>query len=171
MMKTVYIFLIGLCVLFVTSCEEEDFCKIAEVNLDKTQLNKDLALIDEYINVNVLTAEVHSTGIRYTVTDPGNNTKASNCSRVRIIYEGRLLNNNIFDSTNGNFIDFSLAQLIPGWQHGLTLIGAGGKITLFIPSGYAYGGSERGTCSVNPDTCIPANSPLIFEIEILNVYN
>ena len=172
MMKKVYIFLVGLCVVFVTSCEEESFCKIAQVNIDKTQLAKDLELIDEYLNVNVLTAEVHSTGIRYIVADPGNTSiKATNCSRVRIIYEGRLLNNNIFDTTSGNHLDLSLSQLIPGWQHGLTLIGAGGKITLLIPSGYGYGPSELGSCSASPETCIPANSPLIFDIEILNIYN
>ena len=51
--------------------------------------------------------------------------------------------------------------MIKGWQEGLTLVGEGAKIKLFVPSNLGYG--PRGTGNIKP------NSALIFEVEVLKV--
>jgi FKBP-type peptidyl-prolyl cis-trans isomerase FkpA len=53
-----------------------------------------------------------------------------------------------------------LGQMIPGFNEALTLLKAGGKGVFVIPSPLAYGDQGRGP--------IPANSVLVFELEILN---
>ena len=52
-----------------------------------------------------------------------------------------------FDS--GEYFTASLNNLIVGWQEGLQYIGEGGKITMVIPSGIAYGSSGSGPIGPN----------------------
>jgi FKBP-type peptidyl-prolyl cis-trans isomerase FkpA len=72
-------------------------------------------------------------------------------------YTGRLTNGSVFDSSTG--ATFALANLITGWQQGIPYIGKGGKITLYLPPSLGYGSQASGS--------IPANSILIFEIELI----
>ncbi|HAD33478.1 MAG TPA: FKBP-type peptidylprolyl isomerase, partial [Chitinophagaceae bacterium] len=58
-----------------------------------------------------------------------------------------------------NGVSFGLDGLIVGWQEGIPLIGAGGKIKLYLPPSLAYGSNANGN--------IPANSSLIFDIDLL----
>jgi FKBP-type peptidyl-prolyl cis-trans isomerase len=56
---------------------------------------------------------------------------------------------------------FVANRVIRGWTEGLSLLGEGGKATLYIPSDLAYG--ERGNRAIAP------NSVLIFDVEVLKV--
>jgi FKBP-type peptidyl-prolyl cis-trans isomerase FkpA len=60
----------------------------------------------------------------------------------------------------GDKVEFPLYQLIEGWQIGIPKFGKGGKGKLLVPSRLGYGSSDRGS--------IPANSTLIFDIELLD---
>jgi len=84
--------------------------------------------------------------------------------RVNVHYRGTLLSGKEFDSSykRGEPIEFTLADLIVGWQHGIPGMKVGGKRKLTIPWQMAYG--ERGS----PPT-IPPKSDLVFEIELLGV--
>ena len=55
---------------------------------------------------------------------------------------------------------FPLNRLIRGWQLAVPKINVGGKITIYIPSGQAYGIRTRSKD-------IPVNSILVFDIEVL----
>ena len=84
-------------------------------------------------------------------------------NRVKTHYKGTLLDGTEFDSSyeRGEPIDFKLGGVIKGWQEALQLMKPGAKWILYIHPDLGYG--ERGT---GP---IPANSLLIFEIELLSV--
>ena len=98
------------------------------------------------------------------------------CDRVRVNYEGSLLNDNLFDSTV-NPVTFDLLGLVPGWHkaipyfstsEGFNDVGDGtidfynfGLGVLFFPSGLGY----FSGATIN----IPSYSPLIFKIELFQM--
>ncbi len=104
-----------------------------------------------------------ASGLHYEITKEGSDTKPQATDRVKVHYEGKLINGEIFDSSlkRGNPATFGLNQVIAGWTEGLQLVGKGGKIRLYIPSELAYG--DRDTPS------IPAGSTLIFDVELLDI--
>lgn len=101
-------------------------------------------------------------GLYYQIITPGNATRPKPTDNVIVRYEGRFLDNTVFDSTEGRGpAAFKLNEVIPGWTQGLPLIGEGGKIKLYVPAKLGYGDEARPS--------IPPGSPLVFEIELLKV--
>ena len=122
--------------------------------------------IETYLNTAGITgAQKHPSGFYYKITQAGSGKAIVNlCSIVTVNYAGRLTNGTYFDPTTPGTTrsaSFTLGQVIVGWQKGLPLISAGGKITLYIPPSLGYGSTAAGS--------IPANSILIFDIELVNV--
>jgi FKBP-type peptidyl-prolyl cis-trans isomerase FkpA len=76
-------------------------------------------------------------------------------------YKGQLLDGSVFDETKTEPAKFPLNRLIRGWQQGLVFCRKGGRIRLIIPSAYGYGIRNLGI--------IPPNSPLIFDVEVLDI--
>jgi FKBP-type peptidyl-prolyl cis-trans isomerase len=97
----------------------------------------------------------------YIISVPGGSVHPGIGSSVSAKYKGYLADGTVFDQTAANPVTFSLAQVIKGWQEGLQLIGAGGKIKLLIPSAMGYGDRVVGS--------IPRNSVLIFDVELVSV--
>ena len=93
----------------------------------------------------------------------GNGPKPSDTSTVSVFYEGTLIDGTIFDSSyeTGDTISFPLNGVIPGWTEGLQLMPVGSTFKFYIPSELAYGSRPTGP--------IPANSTLIFKVELLDV--
>ena len=84
-------------------------------------------------------------------------------SRVLTHYEGRLISGQVFDSSykRNEPSQFYLHQVIPGWTSILQEMTVGDKWEVVIPSDLAYGARKVGP--------IPANSTLIFIIELLAI--
>ncbi|WP_217487662.1 FKBP-type peptidyl-prolyl cis-trans isomerase [Acinetobacter oleivorans] len=103
-------------------------------------------------------------GLQYQVLKEGNGQKPKATSRVKVNYEGRLLDGTVFDSSiaRNHPVEFQLSQVIAGWTEGLQTMKEGGKTRFFIPANLAYGEVGAG------DTIGP-NSALIFDIELLQV--
>lgn len=103
-------------------------------------------------------------GLQYQVLKEGNGQKPKATSRVKVNYEGRLLDGTVFDSSiaRNHPVQFQLSQVIAGWTEGLQTMKEGGKTRFFIPANLAYGEVGAG------DTIGP-NSTLIFDIELLQV--
>jgi FKBP-type peptidyl-prolyl cis-trans isomerase len=104
-----------------------------------------------------------SSGLQYEHLSSGKGAKPHLEDTVVVHYEGKLSTGRIFDSSiqRGTPAEFGLTQVIAGWTEGLQLIKLGGKTRFFIPPELAYGpGGTRG---------IPANSVLIFEVELIEI--
>ena len=84
---------------------------------------------------------------------------------ISVNYVGKLESGKEFDDSykKGGPVDFRIgvAEVIKGWDEGVMGMKVGGKRRLFVPSKLGYGAIPRPN--------IPANSNLIFEIELLDV--
>lgn len=142
--------LLGLMGLILIACNKED------------QAEVDDQLIQDYLTENNIDAKKDESGVYYYIEEPGNSKHPDLNSVVKIIYKGYFLDGQQFDSSNGESINLELARTIKGWQIGIPYFGKGAKGKLFIPSGLAYGDKPKGS--------IPANSVLIFDIELLEFW-
>lgn len=86
---------------------------------------------------------------------------------VTVNYVGALIDGTVFDAsakhgTTGFTFNLGAGQVIKGWDQGIVGMKEGGKRKLIIPASLAYGSQAVGNV-------IPANSALIFEVELLKV--
>ncbi|EDM28959.1 FKBP-type peptidyl-prolyl cis-trans isomerases 1 [Lentisphaera araneosa HTCC2155] len=104
-----------------------------------------------------------ASGLEYVVMTAGSGESPKATDTVSVHYTGKLLNGTVFDSSvqRGEPIEFPLNGVIPGWTEGVQLMKPGAKYVFYIPSNLAYGPNGQGP--------IPANSDLIFEVELLKV--
>ena len=102
-------------------------------------------------------------GLKYVIASEGNGKSPKATDAVTVHYVGTLTDGTQFDSSidRGESIDFPLNAVIPGWTEGLQLMKEGGVAVFYIPSNLAYGPRELPG--------IPANSPLIFWVQLLKV--
>lgn len=104
-----------------------------------------------------------ASGLQYKVNVMGTGAKPAATDKVKVHYEGRLLNGEKFDSSidRGEPTSFPLNAVIKGWTEGLQLMPVGSKFTFYIPAELGYGDRAVST--------IPAGSTLIFEVELLEI--
>ena len=105
-----------------------------------------------------------ASGLQYEVVKSAQGAQPKPEDIVTVHYEGRLVDGTLFDSSiqRGAPIDLPVSGVIPGWVEGLQLMHVGEKIKLYIPSKLAYG-------EHSPSPLIPANSVLVFDLELLGI--
>jgi FKBP-type peptidyl-prolyl cis-trans isomerase FklB len=105
-----------------------------------------------------------ASGLQYKVLVAGD-PKApviSSADEVTVNYRGKLVDGTEFDSSysRGTPATFGVGGVIKGWQEALVMMKPGAKWEIFVPAELGYGASPRPG--------IPANSLLIFDVEVLS---
>jgi len=136
---------------------------IMDIRAEKEAVSR--ALEDKFFAENAKIAGMKTTaeGIQYLVMTQAEGAKPTVNDEVTVHYKGTLLNGKQFDSSydRNEPLKLSLGQVIKGWQIGIPLMSKGANYKFFIPSRLAYGGQAKGND-------IPANSTLVFEVELLD---
>lgn len=185
------LFYLTLIFTLFTACNKADdiFDPIAQFEYEKP-------IIKSYVTSNYPNMVLNdTTGIWYEIVEPGipdsyeykvvdtinyygQPVKALRMPTITVKYTGKLISDNsVFDSnTSSTGYTSKLEYLIPAWQLAFVPRGIGdlefggltphglqkGSIIRFVtPSYYGYGTSQNAK--------IPANSPLYFEIEVLDI--
>jgi FKBP-type peptidyl-prolyl cis-trans isomerase len=104
-------------------------------------------------------------GVRYEIVKPGKGPYPKPGQIVLVDYTGRLVNGTVFDKTYNEPLHIEVGSVVPGWNEGIQKINKGGKLKLYIPPDVGYGDEDHSGV-VAP---IPANSVLIYEIELLDI--
>lgn len=143
------------------------------------QLGKDTVAIDNFLKTKNMVAKRTSSGLRYIITKPGIGNNAKERQTVKVNYAGYLLDGTHFDTNiesvakaqglhrEGGIYkpyDVVIGQhgVIAGWEEALQLLNKGGKMTVYIPSGLAYGSQRAGAR-------IPEDSILAFDLEVVDI--
>ena len=103
-------------------------------------------------------------GLQYQVLVKGEGEVPQATDRVKVNYEGRLIDGTVFDASarhGGEPAEFTPQQVIAGWTEALTMMPVGSKWRLFIPSDLAYGDRDQGQ--------IKPYSTLIFDVELVEI--
>jgi len=105
-----------------------------------------------------------SSGLVYRSLKDGAGPSPTAADTVRVHYRGTFLDGREFDSSyaRGQPATFPLNRVIPCWTEGVQRMKVGGKATLYCPAAIAYGSKGAGGV-------IPPNTPLQFEVELLDI--
>jgi len=105
-----------------------------------------------------------ASGMIITEIKPGTGASPKATDRVKVHYEGRLIDGRVFDSSikRNEPAEYQLNGVIPCWTEGVQTMKVGGKSKLICPADIAYGDQGR-----LPD--IKPGATLIFEVELLEI--
>ena len=105
-------------------------------------------------------AQKLATGVVVRTLQPGEGPSPAASDRVKVKYEGRLLDGKVFDSSEGT--EFPLNRVIGCWTEGVQKMHVGEKARLVCPSSTAYGDQGR-------PPQIPGGATLVFDVELLSI--
>jgi len=127
----------------------------------KSQFQQDENLIIDYIVEQQLGAQRAENGLYYIIHQEGTGPLLQRGSPVKADYKGYFLDGKIFDSSykRKKPIRFTVGQMVPGWDQGMTYVSRGAKLTLLLPSFLGYG--EEGF-----QNHVPPNTVILFDIDI-----
>ncbi len=102
-------------------------------------------------------------GVYYQVIEEGTGEIPADTARVEVDYEGKLINDTVFDSSyrRGEPIKLRCNQVIPGWSEALTHMPVGSKWLVYISADKGYQDREAGD--------IKPFSTLVFTIELKGI--
>lgn len=149
----------------MTAQDAQKFLQVYLTELKEIQKRDNLIKANEFLESNKKKGNITvlPSGLQYEVINEGQGQSPVLANRVKTHYKGMLLDGTVFDSSydRGEPIVLGVGQVIDGWKQALQLMKPGAKWKLYIHPDLGYG--ERATGN------IPANSLLIFEIELLSI--
>ena len=151
---------------FMRALEEKERRTFEE--REKAQFQQDLRIINDYAADNKLKMKRTSSGLGYAITKAGKGEAAQKGKRLKVAYEGYLVDGRSVDSSEqGKPYEFFLGQgkVLDGWEEGLQFFNEGAEGWLLIPSKLAYGPLAIDENDIH----VPANSVLIFKIKLMKI--
>jgi FKBP-type peptidyl-prolyl cis-trans isomerase FkpA len=136
-------------------------------SLSKAEAENNKKAGAEFLAKNKAAAGVKTTasGLQYQVLAEGKGAKATESDTVKVKYTGSLISGQVFDSSADKpegAVSFPVGAVIKGWIEALKMMSPGSKIKIVVPPELGYGDKAMGDK-------IPANSVLVFEMELLEV--
>lgn len=145
----------------------------------QTLLIEEAKTIEAYAAEKGLNVQKTENGLYYVIEQEGTGEVTTPGTTMYVNYAGYLLDGPLFDTSwpeiakaNNIFaegrpyeplpVNVGMGQVIPGWDEGLMLLKKGSKAKFLIPSPLAYGENGAGAL-------IPANSILVFDVEVTDV--
>lgn len=146
----------------------------------KERMVEEAATIEAYIKEKGLDAKKTENGLYYVIEEEGTGEAVTPGTTMHVNYAGYLLDGTLFDTSWEGLakehnifnegrpsyeplpVNVGMGQVIPGWDEGLLLLKKGSKGKFIIPSPLAYGENGAGAM-------IPANSILVFDVEVTDV--
>ncbi len=140
----------------------------------KAAMAGEIESLKKYIQDNKIKATKSETGTYVSIMKQGKGAECKKGQLVKMKYTGYLLDGTTFDSNvdpkfqHTEPFEFPLGQgrVISGWDNSILGMRVGTKAKLLIPSANAYGSRAMPGNKANPKG-IPANSTLVFDIEVL----
>ena len=130
----------------------ETYAASLGVNIGQmTKMADALYIQDVVVGTGAVLAKGDSLSVRYTLWFVNGTQFASNVA-----------------DTIPLFFRIGVGEVIVGWDLGLIGMHEGGKRRLIIGSDLAYGATGAGNCSVQQ--CIPGNTTLVFDIQMIAKY-
>ena len=152
--------------LAITAEDADSVLAAFSENLTKKQYAENMKAGEDFIAETAKKDSVQKTesGLLYKVLTEGKGALIEDGQKVKITYEGRLIDGTVFDSTEkhgGEPITFAPTEVIAGFGEALKLMPVGSEWEIYIPQELAYG--ERGSMGIKP------YSALIFKIKLLDI--
>ena len=138
--------------------------------------NKELALLDEYIETNYPDVEPKPSGLYYIEEVKGTGDTIVPGDKVLIYYATWLIDSTLIDETNGytdgyRYEPYTVivgsGSSITGLEEGLTYMQKGTVANLVINSELAYG--QNGNTQGNPP--VPGFTTLLMQVEVYKIYH
>ena len=145
---------------------------------EEAQAPVDDKMLQDYLAKNNIKAQKTASGLYYMITKEGKGDNAKAGQDVTMNYIGKTIEGKQFDANvdesfkpmkdqtgkDKPVFTFTLGQgqVIKGWDEGVQLLKKGSRANLYIPSPLAYGAQ-----SPSPD--VPANSVLVFNVEVVDI--
>ena len=164
-MNKIFIVVFSVILLFSSCSKKNDICIYDSCAVAAPA--SEVSQVESYLATASITATKHCSGVYYVIDAPGSGGSPSICSTISVKYKAQLTNGNIFDEATTP-VSFQLGGLIESWKIAIPLIQSGGKIRIYAPPTLAYGNQDVKDGSGN--VVVPANSILIFEVELTAVF-
>ena len=136
--------------------------------LKQQQFVADKKSIADYTTANKMDWKTTPSGLQYAITKKGKGDNAKLGNKVQVYYEGKLLSEKVFDSNFGKIpfaFEVGKNRVIEGWEEAIKNFNKGSEGIVVIPSKLGYGATPLD----DGVTVIPANSVLIFKIQVLEI--
>ncbi len=146
--------------------QAETFFREKSESNKQMKIEKQIAVGKQFLAENALKEGVIKlpSGLQYIILKQGDGEVPQKEDKVKVHYEGRLIDGTVFDASSKHGSEpatFQPTQVIKGWTEALTMMPVGSKWRLFIPQDLAYGARAAGQ--------IPPYSTLIFDVELVGI--